>query len=48
MAKAQGLYWPLPEDVEEARLEALLYPAALAQFAEHVRNLFELAPSGRL
>ncbi|MCP5080638.1 MAG: IS21 family transposase [Alphaproteobacteria bacterium] len=27
LAKAKGLSWPLPEEVDEARLEALLYPS---------------------
>ncbi|BBE11122.1 integrase [Halorhodospira halochloris] len=31
LAKAQGLYWPLPEGVDEARLEALLYPSEQPQ-----------------
>lgn len=36
LAQAQGIGWPLPEGVDQARLEALLYPARTppARFAE--------------
>lgn len=36
LAQAQGIGWPLPDGVDEARLEALLYPARTppARFAE--------------
>ena len=36
LTQAQGLHWPLPEGTDEARLEALLFPAKTppARFAE--------------
>lgn len=36
LAQVQGVTWPLPEDADEARLEALLFPARTppARFAE--------------
>jgi transposase len=50
LAKAQGLSWPLPEDMDEAALEARLYPPrqATTRFAEpdHARIHTELKRKG--
>src|SRR5207253_7454880 len=42
-AAAAGLSWPLPEDLDDRRLEELLFPAASGRPSRTVRSLPDFA-----
>ena len=42
-AAAAGVSWPLPEDWDDARLQELLFPAALGRPSQHRRSLPDFA-----
>jgi transposase len=42
-AAAAGLSWPLPEDMDDRRLEELLFPAAVGRPSRTIRSLPDFA-----